>query len=102
MQKQREKQLRHKKLAYEREQKAIKIREYQVCSDHIYCICLIFTNFQLKKELEKEQKKELDALERKKKRRQVLQDQETRERIFKREEELFRKRAEMVIIKVRL
>ena len=67
---------------YERQQKAIKVREYQ-----------------LKKELEQEQKERLEMIEKKKRKRKIIEDQITRERIFKREEDLFRKRAEMVIVK---
>ena len=53
--------------------------------------------YQLQKELKEEQKKEIQKLERIKKRQKFEQDQATRERIFKREEDLFRKRAELVI-----
>ena len=55
--------------------------------------------YQLQKELKEEQKKEMERLEKIKRRQKYEQDQATRERIFKREEDLFRKRAELVITK---
>lgn len=46
--------------------------------------------YQLQKELQEEQKKEIERMERAKRRQRLAEDQETKERIFKREEELFR------------
>ncbi|CAI2365034.1 unnamed protein product [Moneuplotes crassus] len=55
--------------------------------------------YQLQKELKEQQKKEISKLERIKKRHKYEQDYETRQRIYRREEEHFRKRAELVISK---
>lgn len=55
--------------------------------------------YQIQKELTDEQKKEMEQLERKRRRLKTQQDQITKERIFKREEDQFRRRAELVINK---
>mmetsp|Transcript_17044 Transcript_17044/g.14990 ORF Transcript_17044/g.14990 Transcript_17044/m.14990 type:complete len:182 (+) Transcript_17044:364-909(+) len=56
-------------------------------------------NISFKKSLNLSKNKEMEKLEKIKKRQRYEDDQTTRERIFKREEDLFRKRAELVISK---
>ena len=77
-----EEQKRKEKLKEEQEWKNYKVKQYQ-----------------LQKELQHEEKQEIAKLERKHRQQKLRDDQETKERIFKREEDQFRRRAELVITK---